>query len=169
VSSLAHFVWALRSTGRWNDERGTNRLDSGAPFYDVYATADGRYMAVGALEDRFYTEFVTGLGLDPRTLPPRDDRENWPALREIFTQAFATRTRAQWSEVFEGTDACTTPVLAFDEVARHPHMAAREVIIDLDGVPQPAPAPRFSRTPVGTPRIPPRGSADLPEILADWS
>ncbi|MCW2946658.1 MAG: Alpha-methylacyl-CoA racemase [Actinoallomurus sp.] len=169
TSSLAHLIWALRGDGRWRDERGTNRLDSGAPFYDVYETSDGGYMAVGALEPRFYREFVTLLELDPAQLPPQNEPEGWPALRAIFARAFATRTRDEWAAVFEGTDACTTPVLAFDEVATHPHLAAREALIDVDGVVQPAPAPRFSRTPAPTPQAPPRAPVAIDAVLADWA
>jgi alpha-methylacyl-CoA racemase len=167
TTSLAHAVWAQRGAGRWHDERGTNRLDSGAPFYDVYATADGRYMAVGALEPRFYRELVTGLGLDPDELPAQDDTDGWPALRRILTERFASRTRDEWTAVFENVDACTTPVLSFAEVAEHPHMAARQVLVDVAGVPRPAPAPRFSRTPAGPP-----GPETVPvavgAVLAAW-
>ncbi|MCW2912165.1 MAG: Alpha-methylacyl-CoA racemase [Actinomycetia bacterium] len=169
VGSLAHMIWAMRGDGRWSDRRGTNRLDSGAPFYDVYATSDGGYMAVGALEPRFYAEFVTRFGLDPATLPPQQDRAHWPMLRELFARTFASRTRAEWTEVFEGTDACTTPVLSFEEAAGHPHLAARAALIDLDGVTQPAPAPRFSRTPAGTPGAPPRAPVDIGDVLAEWT
>jgi alpha-methylacyl-CoA racemase len=169
TSSLAHLIWALRGDGRWRDERGTNRLDSGAPFYDVYETSDGGYMAVGALEPRFYREFVSRLELDPARLPPQNDPEGWPALRAIFARAFATRTRDEWAAVFEDTDACTTPVLAFDEAATHPHLAAREVLIDVDGVVQPAPAPRFSRTPAPVPQAPPRAPVAVDAVLADWA
>jgi alpha-methylacyl-CoA racemase len=169
TSSLAHLIWALRGAGQWRDERGTNRLDSGAPFYDVYETSDGGYMAVGALEPRFYQEFVTRLGLDPAQLPPQNDPAGWPVLREIFGCTFATRTRDQWAAVFEGTDACTTPVLAFDEAAAHPHLAGREVLVEVDGVVQPAPAPRFSRTPSPVPKVPPRAPVAVEAVLAGWA
>jgi alpha-methylacyl-CoA racemase len=167
VGSLAQAIWTMRGSGRWNDRRGTNRLDSGAPFYDVYATSDGGYMAVGALEPRFYTELVTRLGLDPATLPPQQDRAGWPALRQVFARTFASRTRAEWTAVFEGTDACATPVLSFAEAAAHPHLAAREALIELDGVTQPAAAPRFSRTPARTPGTPP--PADIGDVLSEWT
>jgi alpha-methylacyl-CoA racemase len=166
ASSLAQAIWSLRGADRWNDERGTNRLDTGAPFYDVYETADGRYMAVGALEPQFYQEFVTRLGLDPAELPPQSDEAGWPVLRTAFTEAFASKTRDEWTAVFEGSDACTTPVLAFDEVAAHPHMSAREVLAEIDGVVQPAPAPRFSRTPA---RVPDGGPVTAAAVLSKWS
>jgi alpha-methylacyl-CoA racemase len=169
TTSLTHLIWALRGAGRWSDERGTNRLDSGAPFYDVYETADGKYLAVGALEPRFYREFVTHLGLDPADLPPQDDQESWPALRAIFTETLAGRTRDEWTTAFDGVDACVTPVLAFDEVAGHPHLAARNTLINVDGVRQPAPAPRFSRTATATPRTPPRTPVTTRSVLAEWA
>ncbi|TVT26049.1 CoA transferase [Amycolatopsis acidiphila] len=164
--SLAQAIWSLRGAGRWRDERGTNRLDGGAPFYDVYETADGGYMAVGALEPKFYQEFVTGLGLDPAALPAQPDESGWPMLREAFTEAFAAKTRAEWTAVFEDTDACVTPVLAFDEVPAHPHMSARNALVEAGGVLEPAPAPRFSRTPA---RVPGSGPATVATVLRDWS
>ncbi|WP_261558347.1 CaiB/BaiF CoA transferase family protein [Frankia tisae] len=169
ASLLAHMVWGLRGRGRWNDERGSNRLDTGAPFYDVYETADGGYMAVGALEPRFYATFVTGLGLDPAALPGQDDRARWPELREAFAKAFAGRTRDEWAAVFDPLDACVTPVLDFDEATAHPHMAAREILIDVAGVAQPAPAPRFSRSVPAAPRVPPRAAVTVAEVLAGWT
>ncbi|WP_371541617.1 CoA transferase [Streptomyces sp. NBC_00554] len=169
ASGLAQMIWSQRGRGRWSDERGTNRLDTGAPFYDVYETSDGRHMAVGALEPRFYDELVLRLGLDPAALPDRQDRSCWPALRKLFTETFASRTRDEWTEVFAGSDACTTPVLSFGEVAGHPHMAARDAIVELDGVQQAAPAPRFSRTAPAVPRVPPREPVDAAAVLAVWT
>jgi len=169
TSSLAQAIWALRGAGRWRDERGTNRLDSGAPFYDTYRTCDGGHMAVGALEPVFYERFVTGLGLDPASLPPQDDPAGWPELREWFAKAFASRTREEWTATFVGSDACVTPVLSFDEAAEHPHLAARRTIVEVDGVRQPAPAPRFSRTPAPDPQRPPPEPAGLDAVLATWA
>jgi alpha-methylacyl-CoA racemase len=123
-------------------------------------------MAVGALEPRFYREFVTLLGLDPATLPAQHDESGWPVLRKAFTAAFAAKTRDEWTAVFDASDACVTPVLAFGEVAEHPHMAAREVITEVDGIPQPAPAPRLSRTPARTPRD--RGPVACETVLTQW-
>jgi alpha-methylacyl-CoA racemase len=125
-------------------------------------------MAVGALESQFYRQFVNLLGLDPDALPDQYDREGWPVLREAFTTAFATRTRDEWAAVFDGTDACTTPVLTFGEAAGHPHLAARGTLAELEGAVQPSPAPRFSRTPAATPGPPPRKSVELADVIAEW-
>jgi alpha-methylacyl-CoA racemase len=146
VSALAQMFWSLRACGLWTDQRGANLLDSGVPYYDTYACADGRYVAVGALEPQFYAALLAGLGLAEADLPEQQDRAGWPVLRQRFTEAFAARSRDEWMAVFEGTDACVAPVLTFAEVPEHPHIAARGTIITLDGVPQAAPAPRFSRT-----------------------
>ena len=126
---------------------GTNPLDSGAPFYQTYETADGRYMSVGAIEQRFYAELLEGLELDATTLPHQDDTARWPEMIERFNEVFKTKTRDQWTAVFEGKDACVSPVLNLDEVNTHAHNRERELFIDLNGVSQPAPAPRLSRTP----------------------
>jgi alpha-methylacyl-CoA racemase len=169
VGLLSQMLWSLRGQGMWSDERGTNLLDGGAPFYDVYPCADGRYVAVGALEPQFYAALLTGLGLADARLPAQHDRGGWPALRAAFTEAFASRDRDDWVASFEGTDACVTPVLAADEVASHPHLAARGSLVEVDGVLQAAPAPRFSRTPADPPAPPgPRGG-DARAVLADWS
>ncbi|WP_084741117.1 CaiB/BaiF CoA transferase family protein [Cryptosporangium aurantiacum] len=168
VSSLAQAIWSLRGTGCWQDGRGTNRLDGGAPFYDVYPTADGGHMAVGALEPQFYAALLAGLGLDPAELPAQDDRSGWPALRAAFADAFRSRTRDEWTAVFANVDACVTPVLTFAEAAADPHLTARRTLVDRDGVVQPAPAPRFSRTPPAPPHPHP-GPADPAAVLAAWA
>ena len=155
ASVLSQLIWALRAAGVWSDRRGTNLLDGGRPYYDTYACADGRFVAVGALEPQFYTALLHGLGLDPADLPDRDDPAGWPRLRARFTDVFGTRSRDEWAALFDGTDACVTPVLTFAEAAEHPHLAARGTHLALDGVTQPAPAPRFSRTPAGVPAAPP--------------
>jgi alpha-methylacyl-CoA racemase len=141
----------LAAVGLWSGERGANLLDSGAPFYDVYETADGGYMAVGALEPRFYAELLRGLGLDEAALPAQHDRARWPELRERLAASFKRRTRAQWSEVFEGGDACVAPVLSLAEAPAHPHNRERGTFVQVGEVLQPAPAPRFSRTPCEPP------------------
>jgi alpha-methylacyl-CoA racemase len=169
VSVLAQMFWSLRACGRWSDQRGANLLDSGVPFYDTYLCADGRYVAVGALEPQFYAALLGGLGLTDADLPVQQDPAGWPVLRRRFTDAFASRRRDEWMAVFEGTDACVTPVLSFAEVPMHPHIAARDTIIEIDGVPQAAPAPRFSRTPPDLPTPPPQPGADTAEVLADWA
>jgi alpha-methylacyl-CoA racemase len=168
ASLLMQMIWAFHGQGHWADARGANLLDGGTPYYDVYACADDRHVAVGPLEERFYAQLVTGLGLDPADLPARDDPAGWPALRARFTAVFATRTRDEWVAVFDGTDACVTPVLALGEVAGHPHLAARGTVVAPDGVPQAAPAPRFSRTPPALPG-PPAEPEGVEAVLADWA
>jgi alpha-methylacyl-CoA racemase len=168
VSALAQMFWSLRACGLWSDQRGANLLDSGTPFYDTYACADGRYVAVGALEPQFYAALLEGLGLIGEDLPAQLDRAGWPVLRQRFTDVFATRSRDEWVAVFDATDACVAPVLSFAEVPEHPHIAARGTVITVDGVPQAAPAPRFSRTQPDQPTPPPKPGADTAAVLADW-
>jgi alpha-methylacyl-CoA racemase len=163
---LTQMFWAFRGAGVWSDERGANLLDGGAPQYDTYECSDGRYVAVGALEPQFWAALLTGLELDD--LPNRDDVANWPEIRKRLTARFLDKTRDEWAEIFAGTDACTTPVLSFGEAASHPHVAARGTVIEIDGVAQAAPAPRFSRTPAGTPAPPPTVGAHTDEVLSDW-
>jgi alpha-methylacyl-CoA racemase len=167
ASLLMQMIWALHGQGRWTDARGANLLDGGSPYYDTYTCADGRYVAVGPLEPRFYAQLLAGLGLDPAELPAQDDRAGWPTLRARFTEAFATRSRDEWVAVFDGTDACVTPVLALGEVAAHPHIAERGTVVAPDGAPQAAPAPRFSRTPATLPGAPAEPE-DVETVLADW-
>jgi alpha-methylacyl-CoA racemase len=163
---LASFLYGLRAAGAWQDERGTNVLDGGAPFYDTYATADGRHMAVGALEPKFYTELLDRLGLAGAGLPGQYDRSGWPALRAAFREAFSGRTQTEWVEVFEGSDACVAPVVSPADAAAHPHNAARGTFIDVGGVVQPGPAPRFGRSTCHPPVPPPRPGAHTNEVLA---
>jgi len=146
LALLGIAVYGAVQAGDWRADRGTNLLDGGAPWYDVYETADGRFIAVGALEERFYRAFVAALELDPDMLPPRDDRERWGALREVFGRRIKARTFANWSRVFAAIDACVTPVLDLAEAMRTPHAAARSSFVEFNGVLQPAPAPRFSRS-----------------------
>ncbi|MER6409147.1 CaiB/BaiF CoA-transferase family protein [Streptomyces viridosporus] len=168
TTSLAQMIWAFRGTGVWDDTPAHNLLDSGAPFYDTYACADGRHVAVGALEPQFYARLLQGLGLEAADLPDPQDRAGWPRLRETFTRVFATRTRDQWAEAFADTDACVTPVLTFAEATTHPHLTARTTHITPDGIPQAAPAPRFSRTTPTPPATPPTPGADTHAVLTDW-
>ncbi|WP_076815338.1 CaiB/BaiF CoA transferase family protein [Pseudofrankia asymbiotica] len=167
TSVLAQFVWAARGRGGWVDAREANVLDGGAPYYGTYLCADGRYVAVGAIEPQFYAELVAGLGLDLAELPAQRDRSRWPLLRASLAAAILTRTRDEWSEVFAGTDACLTPVLAFDEVDSHPHVVARRTLINQQGAVQPAPAPRFSRTPAPHP-LAASGPVSADQVVADW-
>ncbi|MBO0831801.1 MAG: CoA transferase [Actinobacteria bacterium] len=164
---LTSFIYGLRAAGGWQDQRGANLLDGGAPFYDTYATADGQYVAVGALEPQFYAALLKGLGLTEPGLPGQHDRAGWPVLRRRFADIFAQRTRAEWEQVFAGTDACVAPVLSLAEAPGHPHAAARRAFVEVAGVTQPAPAPRFGRTTAGTPGPPPRPGANTDAVLAD--
>jgi alpha-methylacyl-CoA racemase len=163
---LSQMFWSFRGAGVWSDERGVNMLDGGTPWYDTYECADGRYVAVGALEPQFYAALVAGLGVDD--LPNRDDPANAPAIRKRFTELFAAKTRDEWAAVFDGTDACVTPVLTFAEAGSHPHLAARGTVVSLQETPQAAPAPRFSRTAPGTPTPPPAPGAHTDDVLRDW-
>ncbi len=165
---LMSFVWGMRAYGAFSETRGTNLLDTGAPHYDTYETSDGKFIALGALEAQFYAEFLEKSGLVSEGLPPVTDQSAWPVLRERFTELFLSRTCAEWCEIFEGSDACFAPVLPMSEVASHPHIAERGTIVEFDGLLQPAPAPRFSRTPGEI-----RSAAATPgqhtdEVLVEW-
>jgi alpha-methylacyl-CoA racemase len=169
AASLMTMIHAFHRHGLWNDERGANMLDTGAPFYEVYETADGRWMAVGGIESQFYAELIRGLGLegDP-SLPAQMARDDWPTLKARFTEVFKTKTRDEWSAVFDGTDACVVPVLSPWEAPDHPHNVARSTFVEVEGAVQPAPAPRFSRTPstISSPPSPP--GADTVSGLVEW-
>ena len=166
-SVLIQMMWQMRASGMWSDERGTNMLDGGAPYYDTYECADGRYVAVGAIEPQFYAAMLAGLGLDAANLPPQNDPTRWPELRAVLTDAFAGHDRDHWTKVFADSDACVTPVLAFGEVHTEPHITERNTFYEVNGGLQPLPAPRFSRTPVGAPR-PASPVTDAEAVLEDW-
>ncbi|MFI6338950.1 CaiB/BaiF CoA transferase family protein [Streptomyces sp. NPDC050535] len=170
VDGTAHLLastFAKLGRGEWSDERGVNRFDGGWPFYAVYETRDGRHMAVGALEAKFYRSLVGLLGLDVD--PDRQhDRSTWPELRRRLERRFAQRTRDEWTALFEGTDACVAPVLSLTEAAAHPHVAARGSLVDRDGVVQPAAAPRFSLTPSSPGTTAPAVGADTSDVFRDW-
>ncbi len=159
--------YAARASGFWG-ERGTNLLDTGAPFYEVYACADQKWIAAGAIEPQFYAAFIDVLGLDPATLPNRDDPTNWSALKDQFAAIFATRTRDEWCALADGRDACLAPVLEPLEAPTHAHNVARGSFLELAGVPQPAPAPRFSRSANAAPVAPEHPGAATAEVLAPW-
>ena len=161
TAALSHMIWGLRGSGIWSDERGVNMLDTGFPFYDTYETSDGKYMAVGALEPQFFAEMLRLLELDPATTPGQGERDRWPEMAEIFTATFKSKTRDEWAEIFDGTDACVSPVLTFAEAPEQRHLKDRGTLIEVDGVTQHRPAPRFSRTPNGTPTAPPKTAADV--------
>lgn len=168
ASSLTALLHGLMATGQWVDRRGHNFLDTGVPWYDTYRTADDRWMAVGALEPKFYAQFTRLLGLSDEVAALRDDPSMWPELREAIAHAFARRPSDEWTAVFEGTDACVAPVLSLTEAATHPHLAARGTFIEVGGVTQPAPVPRFSRTAPQHPTPPPRPGANALDVLRDW-
>ena len=166
VSTLMAMTWSFRAGGGWSDERGTNMLDGGAPFYDTYECADGGWLAVGAIEPQFWAVVVEQLGL--HDAPQQLDVAQWPELRRRVAAAVSTRTRDEWAAVFEPLDACVAPVLTMGEAAKHPHMAAREAVVERDGVLQPAPSPRFSRTPGAISAPPATPGMHTREALQDW-
>jgi alpha-methylacyl-CoA racemase len=168
TSALLQLFWSFRGMGGWTDQPESNLLDGGAPFYDTYRCADGKFVAVGALEPQFYAALLAGLSIDAADLPTQHDRAGWPEIRARLTAAFSARPRDEWAQLFAATDACVTPVLSFAEAPEHEHIAARGSLTTLGGVLQTAPAPRFSRTPSGEPAPPPRPGADTDEVLADW-
>jgi alpha-methylacyl-CoA racemase len=168
VTSLLTVFHAFRQMGTLVPERGSNGLDGGAPYYTTYGTSDGRYMAVGAIEPRFYANLLAGLGLDADELPPQHSRPDWPALRRAFAERFATRTRDDWEAHFHGRDACVSPVLTLAEAAQHRQVVARTMLVTVDGAEQPAAFPRLSRTPGAISRSPARRGEHLDEALADW-
>ncbi len=165
---LMTMMYAFTAMGIWEDKPGTNLLDTGAHFYEVYEAADGKYMAVGAIETQFYAELIKGLGLAEEELPWQMDRSQWPSMKERFTALFKTKTRDEWAAIFEGTDACVAPVLSMTEARDHPHIAARDTFVTYEDIVQPAPAPRFSRTEVAIQRRPPAPGEHTDEVLADW-
>jgi len=166
--NLAAMFFGRTAAALWRDERGTNVLDTGAPWYNVYETADGKHVAIGAIEARFYTELIGRLGLDAATLPGQHDRNGWPRLQSAFAAAFKMKTREEWCREMEGTDVCFAPVLSFTEAPAHAHNRARGAFVEVDGVVQPAPAPRFSRTPGAVLRgAPERGQGGV-QALTDW-
>ena len=166
VSVLSQMAWTMKSVGTLKDERESFLLDGGAPFYRTYETADGRYMAVGAIEPQFYAQLLAGLGLSEEAMPPQMDRSAFPAMHTLFAERFATRTRDEWTEIFAGADACVTPVLTWSDAARSEHLRARDTIVTRHGVDQAAPAPRFSRTPPGQVGAPPKDATPVDRI--DW-
>jgi len=167
TASLLAMTHSLMNAGFWLEERGVNLLDTGAHFYEVYETSDQRYVAVGAIEAKFYAELLTGLGLTEEKLPAQMDRSSWPDMKTRFATIFATRTRDEWTEVFATLDACVTPVLAPREAARHPYNTEREVFLAGEVI-EPQPAPRFSRTPGAIGQAPGAAGAGTREGLANW-
>ncbi|MFC0865838.1 CaiB/BaiF CoA transferase family protein [Sphaerimonospora cavernae] len=167
ASLLTIAIRGMKARGDWNLARGTNAFDSGSHFYGVYETSDGRYMAVGAIEPQFYERFVTALGLVPGDLPQQYDRTAWPKLKRVVAEIFKSQPRSHWEGVFGGLDACVTPVRDLDEATTDPQMAARGAFIEMAGVVQPAPVPRFSRSVARVALPPPYPGEHTDEILAE--
>lgn len=169
AASLATVFYGLHAAGLWQERRGSNILDSGAPFYDVYECSDGGWISVGPLEARFFAQLLQKLELDPALLAAQHDRAAWPRIKVQIAQRFRTRSRAEWSALLEGTDVCFAPVLSFAEAPEHPHLRARGTFVEVDGVVQPAPAPHFSRTIPPVPRAPRAApDTDPATLLAEW-
>ncbi|MET0408238.1 MAG: CaiB/BaiF CoA-transferase family protein [Hyphomicrobium sp.] len=165
LSTAIHGMTAL---GLWQEGLGSNILDSGAPWYDTYATSDDKFVSIGPVENRFFAELLVRLKIDPGNFPTQHDRSRWPDMRNRLTEIFRTRTRDEWCEVFEGSDACFAPVLTLSEAPQHPHNRVRETFVDIAGVTQPGPAPRFSRSQTALPHAAPVIGANAQEILRDW-
>lgn len=169
AAHLASFIFKFRNNGMWKDERGTNLLDTAAHFYDTYETRDGKFVSVGAIEPQFYAALLKGMGLDPANLPHQMDQGQWPAMKEKFAAVFKTKTRDEWSAIFDGTDACVAPVLGLGEVAEHAHNRERNLLIaDPTGKLEPSPAPRLSRTPGSVRRPIPTVGQHTNEVLAEY-
>jgi alpha-methylacyl-CoA racemase len=167
VPAMMGLMHGMLARGLWSEQRGRNLLDGGAPFYRTYATADGKYMSVGALEPEFFAELVRRAGLPEGQIESRNDRDLWPDMHARYAEVFRLRTRDEWTALFEGSDACAAPVLTFTEAAEHPHNAARATFFRQDGVLQAAPAPRFGRTPAARPRPPGAPGADTHAVLKE--
>lgn len=168
VVSLASMLWGQLADGAMSQARGTNLLDTGRPFYDVYQTQDGRWLSVGALEPKFYAKLVQGLGLEREFGEHQDSADRWPEMRAAFARVIGQRTRDEWEQVFDGIDGCVGPILSWTEVADHPQMAHRGNLIEVDGVSQPAPMPRFSRSKPGTPTLAKYPGSDTRATLIAW-
>jgi alpha-methylacyl-CoA racemase len=168
AASLMTGIYGLHAAGIWNDTRGNNILDSGSPWYGVYETKDGQHVSVGSIEPKFYDELLRLTGLNNEELPKQHDRKGWPKLRERLTTVFKNKTRDEWCKIMEGSDVCFAPVLSMREAPKHPHMQARGTFVEVDGVIQPGPAPRFSRTKAKVQRGPAKAGQHTAEALADW-
>ncbi|MBL4610767.1 CaiB/BaiF CoA transferase family protein [Halopseudomonas sp.] len=165
---LSSMMYGFNAMGQWSNNRGENLLDGGAHFYDVYTCADGKYVAVAAIEPKFYAELLERCGLQREAFEPQMDPRQWPMLKLKLADVFKARTRDEWCEILEGTDACFAPVLDWDEAPLHPHNQARHTFVESGGYYQPAPAPRFSRTPSAAPAPPAAPLANPADILSSW-
>jgi alpha-methylacyl-CoA racemase len=168
AASLMTTFYGLRAMGIWTDRRGENLLDTGAHFYDVYETADSKYISIGSIEPKFYAELLRLTGLEGKSLPGQLDRAKWSEMREVLRAVFKTKSRDEWCAIMEGTDVCFAPVLSMEEAPKHPHNKARETFVEIDGVIQPGPAPRFSRTKAEIQGPPAKPGQHSDAILADW-
>jgi len=168
AASLATSVFGALAAGSWIEKRGHNRTDGGSHFYTVYETKDGEHISVGSIEPQFYALLLKHTGVDPSSIPPQQDREHWPKTKEIFTKVFKTKTRAEWTAIMQQTDICFGPVLRPSEALRDPHNVARQSFVKVDGIPQPAPAPRFLGTPTKVTRPPAKPGEHSKEVLRDW-
>jgi alpha-methylacyl-CoA racemase len=167
AASLMTMTHSFRAMGIWNDERGTNMLDTGAHYYDVYETADGKYVSIGSIEPQFYAELLSRTGLDGEGLPWQQDRAAWPAMKERLGEIFRSKTRDEWCELMEGSDVCFAPVLSIPEAIEHPHNVHRGTFVEVAGITQPGPAPRFSRTPGQIRRPPAHAGQHTDEVLTE--
>jgi alpha-methylacyl-CoA racemase len=168
AASLMTMFYAMKGAGQWLDRRGSNVVDSGAPWYDTYECKDGGFVAIGAIEEKFYDAFVKALGLDPASLPDRHSRASWDSLRQVFAERFRSRSRDEWCALLEGSDVCFAPVLSMAEAPLHEQIKARQTLVAQDDVVQPAPAPRFSRTPGAIRSAPCRPGEGGLVALRDW-
>lgn len=168
AASLASMFYGMRAAGMWSDEREANLLDGGAHFYDTYECADGKYISIGSIEPQFYALLLEKAGLDDPTFKAQMDRSKWPELKAKMIDVFKTKTRDEWCDVMEGTDICFAPVLTLSEAPEHAHNAARKTFVEFEGVLQPAPAPRFSKTPGAIRRPTPGAGEHTQDILSDW-
>jgi alpha-methylacyl-CoA racemase len=168
AASLMTAIYGMKAAGVWNGGRGENILDTGAHYYDVYETSDGKYVSIGSIETKFYEELLQLSGLKGEELPPQNNRETWPQMKERVAALFRTKTRDEWCKIMEGSDICFAPVLSMEEAPSHPHNRQRGSFVELDGVPQPGPAPRFSRTPSSISRPPAAAGQHTEEALRDW-
>ena len=168
AASLMTMFYGMLADGRWREERGTNAIDTGSHFYNVYETKDGKYVSIGSIEPKFYTELIERLGLSGEDLPAQHEATSWPVMKDRFQSVFRTKTRDEWCDVMEGSDVCFAPVLSLEESMRHPHNVARGTFVEMDGITQPGPAPRFSRTPGKLDRPPSIPGQHSEEVLRDW-
>lgn len=167
-AALMAIIYGMKGGGMWKNERGANMLDTGAHFYDTYECSDGKWVSIGSIEPQFYALLLEKAELSDPEFQKQHDRDCWPSLKEKITAAFKTKTRDEWCAIMEGTDICFAPVLDLDEAPNHPHNKHRNTFIDIDGITQPAPAPRFDRTQNATPKAPPMAGEHTDEVLGNW-